>query len=354
MNPPTHLYFNTTNRCNYRCTYCTFHSPIWKPELGAPGFTLGLEDFRRELDLLEEGAGDHRFEQITFTGMGEPMLNPDILGLIALVKERGYTCALISNFSRLLTPHIDALMDLGLDGLYTNLDSGVASHYEELRRGAKFETTLANIRAAARTAARKNPGLNFEVHNLVTPESVDLIPGFIDTVAEAGVRKVVIKTFVNFLDVDAGDRFFTHLDAQRDFFAAVARAKEYGRERGVRVNAPAYAEVLSGAREYRADDPDLRCGIGSGLHLNFGPLELGEEDLLGNVLHCCPVMRREEHRSYGNILRDPLERILAHPARVRLLEGNARGEIVHPECRSCEYCLLGLHELHAAPQEAAS
>ncbi|MGE4291024.1 MAG: radical SAM protein [Desulfovibrio sp.] len=362
MRLPEQLYVNATNKCNYRCTYCPYHSPLWSPRLGAPGFTLRLDDLRRQLDAFADPATGGKLANVTFTGMGEPMLNPEILEMIALVKERGLTCSLTSNFSRLLTPHIDRLMDLGLDGLYTNLDSGESGHYEELRRGASFDTTLGNIRAVINASALRNPKLNFEVHNLVTPQTADLLPRFIETVAEAGVRKVIVKTFVNFLDTDVQGKFFDHIAEERKFFDLVLACEERGKELGVRVQYPAYFALLAGRRGYDREDPALRCSIGSCLHLNFGPLEYSEDELLGNVVYCCPIMAREGYGSFGKVGRNSGNggdgvnaalAALAHPARRRLLDSLESLENLVSQCRKCEYFFQGLHERYAR-MEAAS
>lgn len=359
MRLPEQLYVNATNKCNYRCTYCPYHSPLWSPRLGAPGFTLRLDDLRRQLDAFADPAAGGKLTNVTFTGMGEPMLNPEILEMIALVKERGLTCSLTSNFSRLLTPHIDRLMDLGLDGLYTNLDSGDPEHYEALRRGAHFDTTLGNIRAVNNASALRNPKLNFEVHNLVTPQTAELLPRFIETVADAGVRKVIVKTFVNFLDADVQGKFFAHIAEERKFFDLVLACEERGKELGVRVQYPAYFALLAGRREYDRADPALRCSIGSCLHLNFGPLEYSEAEMLGNVVYCCPIMARKGFESFGRVGvegrtgRAAVDAVLAHPARNRLLDSLDSLENLEPECRKCEYFFQGLHERYAR-MEAAS
>ncbi|MEM9189171.1 MAG: radical SAM protein [Myxococcota bacterium] len=97
-------------RCNLSCTYCNEyddHSPPVPTD----------EMFRRVDKLAELGTA-----VVTISG-GEPLLHPDLAGIIARIKGHGMVATLITNGYLLVRKEIAALNDAELDRLQISIDN---------------------------------------------------------------------------------------------------------------------------------------------------------------------------------------------------------------------------------------
>ena len=74
--PPRELYIETTNRCNLRCRTCPqyFGMPEDSADLTPDGVRRILSQFPA-------------VRRVVLHGIGEPLLNPDLVAIIAAVKE---------------------------------------------------------------------------------------------------------------------------------------------------------------------------------------------------------------------------------------------------------------------------
>ena len=99
-----------TRRCNLSCGYCNEYDDFSPP--------IATDVMLRRIDLL---AGLHT-AAVTLSG-GEPMLHPDVEGIIRRIRHHGMISGLITN-GYLLTPQrIRALNDAGLDHLQISIDN---------------------------------------------------------------------------------------------------------------------------------------------------------------------------------------------------------------------------------------
>lgn len=101
-----------TRRCNLACTYCN--------EFDHSSDPVPLEDLQGRIDSLAELGTTI----ITLSG-GEPLLHPDVDGIVRHIRRRGAIATLITN-GYLLTPMmIGRLNAAGLDSLQISIDNVV-------------------------------------------------------------------------------------------------------------------------------------------------------------------------------------------------------------------------------------
>ncbi len=120
------------SRCNCRCAMCD----IWKEKNGA---ALSRHDVERLLpDLARLGT-----RRVVLTG-GEPLMHPDLFGLVAPLKESGIGLTLLS--SGLLLERHAAAIAATFDDVVVSLDGpaevhdairGVPGAFERTRRGVR-------------------------------------------------------------------------------------------------------------------------------------------------------------------------------------------------------------------------
>ena len=141
------LYIEPTSRCNLNCAMCFRHT--W---VGESTGDLPYEVFARVLaDPCLDGCAT-----VLFGGMGEPMVHPRLLDMVAAAKGRGCRVELLSNGTLLTQQMSQALMDAGLDELWLSIDGldegeGTGGHGGQIslvRRNLDKFNQLRALRAA--------------------------------------------------------------------------------------------------------------------------------------------------------------------------------------------------------------
>jgi MoaA/NifB/PqqE/SkfB family radical SAM enzyme len=97
-------------KCNIDCGYCNEYDKVSPP--------VPTEVILRRIDKLAELGTS----VVAFSG-GEPMLHPDLDGLIRHIRRRGMMAGLITNGYFLVPPRIKALNEAGLDFLQISVDN---------------------------------------------------------------------------------------------------------------------------------------------------------------------------------------------------------------------------------------
>lgn len=133
---PLYVSVSLTRRCNFRCRYCKFHSPLSDfPARLDPGFDLPLELLE---DLFRQIAGQTR--DVVFAGEGEPLLYPKLEQAVAAAKTRGLRVNLVTNGLALTDERIQALIDLELDQLTVSVWANSPEQFEILHPGFDRES----------------------------------------------------------------------------------------------------------------------------------------------------------------------------------------------------------------------
>ncbi|HKD52898.1 MAG TPA: radical SAM protein [Steroidobacteraceae bacterium] len=115
---------SVTNLCNAACDFCGFARD---KNVGARRY-LDLAGFTRALPIMRR----RRIRYMTFQG-GEPLVHPDVVGLVRAATQAGVECGLITN-GWFLPEYIEALAAAGLRRLLVSIDSHSMPKHE-LNRG---------------------------------------------------------------------------------------------------------------------------------------------------------------------------------------------------------------------------
>jgi len=113
--------WHITSRCNYNCTFC--FARTYRPEIRSQ---------RRQEEIMKTLA-DNGIEKLNIVG-GEPQLHPDIMRILKLSHDYGFTTTMQTNGS-LLTRQNAAKMAKYLDWIGVSLDSGTEETELLLKRG---------------------------------------------------------------------------------------------------------------------------------------------------------------------------------------------------------------------------
>lgn len=84
------LYVNTTNRCNYACTFCLRHNKSSNGSIYSDNLWLEREPTREEILASIESRDLGKYSQLVFCGFGEPSYRiEDICWVIDQMKAKG-------------------------------------------------------------------------------------------------------------------------------------------------------------------------------------------------------------------------------------------------------------------------
>ncbi|MGH9466572.1 MAG: radical SAM protein [Terriglobales bacterium] len=107
---PVQVHMVPMRRCNLACGYCNEYDDHSPP--------VPLEEMLRRVDHL----GRLGTSLVTISG-GEPLLHPDLDGIIARIRERGMLAGCITNGYLLVKERIERLNRAGLDYLQISIDN---------------------------------------------------------------------------------------------------------------------------------------------------------------------------------------------------------------------------------------
>ena len=219
---PVHLDIEPNNTCNFRCPHCQV--TYWNKE-------RAYLDRGRFGEILDQFPGLIR---VKLQGMGEPLLNKDLVGLLREGVARRAEMSIISNGSIYSDELAGELMTLGSTLITFSIDGATAAVFERIRAGSSFEKVKENIARYARArGGAPNPVL--AAWTIVTRDNVEELPGIASLTASLGLDHLTIQTFLSDWGKnemqDRTDPVRVELESERlraSLEGAAARARESG------------------------------------------------------------------------------------------------------------------------------
>jgi MoaA/NifB/PqqE/SkfB family radical SAM enzyme len=136
--PPQRRLFDVevTRRCNLRCKFCP------------------RDDITNQVDMEQDTFRNflkngqlHPADTIAFCGLGEPLLHPLLPEYLRQLKKSqpGINAGIITNGTLLSQRTLPPLLDNGIDFIYVSFNGITPETYENLMKGASFESTLKKL-----------------------------------------------------------------------------------------------------------------------------------------------------------------------------------------------------------------
>jgi radical SAM protein with 4Fe4S-binding SPASM domain len=202
---------------------------------------LSMETFLRWADEMFSWAA-----QVGLMFGTEPTLNQNLLSFVKIAKEFRVPNVYFSTNGMKLTPALTGgLIEAGLDQVNVSLDAGKKETFERIRRGAKWDTVVGNLKSLRdQKAARKLKRPQLHLSFVMMRSNIQELPQFVELAAELGA---VVLYFTHLVSYDVlGTRtesLGTNLDEYKQYVdEAQALARQYGiyaalpRTRQVRVD----------------------------------------------------------------------------------------------------------------------
>ena len=128
--------------CNYHCFFCSIHSYL-KPK-GQEGlahesayelkFLTDKNNLIMPLAMYKNLVDDMarlRVAVVNLSGLGEPLLHPDLMEMIRYTSQKGISCQITTNGSLLTRDKVDQFLDAGLGSMVISINSLDPETYRE-------------------------------------------------------------------------------------------------------------------------------------------------------------------------------------------------------------------------------
>lgn len=311
---PRTVHFDVTNACNAACITCWDHSPLLNAPRAAAWKKTRIDPDAFDL-LVDELDAMGSVKAAILSGMGDPLVHPDIYRMIARVKKAGWHLTLMSN---LIAADIDRLVALAPDQILVGVHGATPTAYSAFHPGwdeREFFVLCKHLRALASTSSRVR---HVQVINR------DTAPEFVDMVA-FGARFKADRINFKLASLAGGTETCRITEAQRQQLMTdgVPRAQELADKLGVATNLALFAKQLAANEDDdSATTPMAEIGC-------FQGYVYTRITASGDVLYCCNTEVR-----VGSLAEAPFAELWRGAAWQALRDRFRRGDYM----AGCERC----------------
>ena len=181
---PRKLNIEVTTRCNLNCAMCM--RKLWKED----GSDMTMETYRALLPIFPE------IEAVNIIGIGEPLLNENIIEMIRLGKEHlppNRAFSLTTNATLIDDAMAKQLVSSGLDDIVVSIDGATSGTYNEIRKDASLDQVLTNVERlnkAKKKLGSQTPRIGFEF--VAMKRNISELPQVVDLAARYGISFIII------------------------------------------------------------------------------------------------------------------------------------------------------------------
>jgi len=185
---PKKLNIEVTSRCNLNCDMC-----MRKVLLEESG-DMSLETYKALLPVFPE------LESVNIIGIGEPLMNENIIEMIRLGKKHllpNGTFSITTNATLIDEKMAKNLVSSGLDDLVVSMDGATPETFNDIRKKATFAEVLKNIgllNKAKKELKSKLPRLGFEF--VAMKRNIAELPQLVDLAAKYGATFIIVTNLL--------------------------------------------------------------------------------------------------------------------------------------------------------------
>ncbi|MBD3309188.1 radical SAM protein [candidate division KSB3 bacterium] len=219
-----------TNKCNLRCKMCYFSMEKVKQQ---PRTEMPVQLFRKIARQVFPVA-----RQLIISAGAEPLYAKDFPKMLEIVADYDIPhTAFFTNGTLLNEQNITTIIASGISLITISFDGATAHTYEAIRRGAKFDRVINNIRLLQhikRQMASSTPALHFGVVLMQT--NIAELPDLLRLAKDLGIERVTASHLVPYSELgtkteslrETPDLANTYLD----------NARQVAQEIGIAFDAP--------------------------------------------------------------------------------------------------------------------
>ena len=137
---PPYLQIEPSSICNYRCVFCFETDKFFTRKSNGYMGHMPLDTFKLIIDQAEGN-----IEFISLASRGEPLLCPEIEGMLSYTRDKFLNLKMNTNASLLDEKKAHAILQSGLKTLVFSADAAEEPLYSKLRVGGNLENVINNI-----------------------------------------------------------------------------------------------------------------------------------------------------------------------------------------------------------------
>ena len=137
---PPCLQVEPASSCNYRCTFCYQTDRTFTTRTSGQMGMMSLDLFKQ---VVDEAAG--RCEAVALASRGEPLLCPDLEGMLAYVRGKFLALKINTNASLLEERLCHAILQADVNTVVFSVDAASEPAYSRLRVGGSLDRVRANM-----------------------------------------------------------------------------------------------------------------------------------------------------------------------------------------------------------------
>lgn len=182
----------TTRRCNLRCVHCAVSE---ENNLGNyDARDLPIELFRKLLPMLRGFRPG-----VQLSGHGETFLHPNFMEMLEEVSRAGCQVTFQTNGTILNARSAEKIVRAGVDSIYISIDGASPELFEAIRRRARLDKIVDNIRLINETKKRlrkDRPHLGFEF--VAMRQNIHELPAVVRMAGELGVKNFQVAELAEY------------------------------------------------------------------------------------------------------------------------------------------------------------
>jgi len=216
-----------TTRCPLRCRMCMRDSADhWATQ------DLSIHRFRQLAPYFKD------VESVVLEGWGEPLLYPDLVEAIGLVKGAGARAGFVTSGWGLTRDYIEDLLKARVDFMGFSLSGATAETHNAIRVNSEFPgvvQAMAGLVKAKRDRHQELPRLHI-VFLMVRDNIREVVP-LVDLASEIGITEVVLINLIQVTSVwQDGQRVF--MQGEEEYEALLSDADAKARATKIRLGRP--------------------------------------------------------------------------------------------------------------------
>ncbi|MBI4588374.1 MAG: SPASM domain-containing protein [Candidatus Rokubacteria bacterium] len=266
---PRSLYLETTNRCDSKCQTCarTFNTV-------EPPKDLTLIELRGIVDQFPV------LDRVVLHGIGEPLLNRELVPMVAYLKAKGAMVLFNSDAITLTPTRARQLIESGLDEYRVSVDAATRETYLKIRGVDRFDRVVGNVQTLVellRSLDRTTPRVS--IWFTAMRVNLEELPAFVRLAEKIGVPEVYVQRLVLYGQGLAVEAQSLHGSLQEREERLLEEAERVAQTAGIALRASGLTtprESLTGTAESKR--PWAGCQR---------PWTLSYVTANGNVLPCC-------------------------------------------------------------------
>jgi len=265
--------------CNLKCEMCV--NPLGKRTRRH----MSLDEFRRVVESLKF------VRKLSLVGAGEPLLNPDLFGMIRYAKSKGIHTGFATNGMLLDDSVCGRIVESGVDWVNISVDSADSAKFKSIRKGADLGVLRKNIKRLVRIKGKKNlPELS--IWFVIMRDNFSELPRVIELSKDAGIRIVSAQMEHSWNDDSLREKMalFPREDFMKEVKEMLKKAEETALAKGVKFG---YVNVPDTGTKRSCKWPWKSCYITAE----------------GFVTPCCLQGSDPGVMNFGNILKEDFDQI---------------------------------------------